>query len=997
MLFSLHRDSDLLTAPDSSGPSTNTAVLVLWINRGLEALWLLAVVFVPVVALGRSLGEWSSIIGSYELPKIVLLRALVGLMAILWLSEWAVRQRIHIESSISGGRSRLRPAHWAGKLTVWLRGHPTRWLALAVGAYLATVLLSTALSASFNVSAWGDVPGQDSYSAYTVLAYVVLFAVIATHLKTPAQIWRMLGAIVAMGVLVAGYGVFQYYGQDFLDFMEGPAGGKRVSSTLGNATFAGALLLLTIPMTLTAANMTLGDRVRTGAFWLKLGLWVLVIAVQLLGLTFTLSRGPWLGTLVALAGSLGLVGIFVGWRALARGATVLGLAVVLILPIVLLPSGLEGADTSDESNSQLVSIASDVSQLLSQVGSSATVASDASQRLSQVGLDAAEGGISGRVALWKTSWGLMIHRPWFEFDSLSLNQLRPVIGYGPDLFRSAYLLESPPSAHDWLPHDADHPHNYFIHQGVELGFLGLLASTGIFAALFAIGGYQLLRRRRALPAAHKLVLAALLATFTGRFVEQLFGVARVSDLTIWWVLMALFAALPATLERSSPAPDPKRGSGEVGKPVRSRSRPGVQRASFQWKFLGRTAVVVGLAAGIGLLTWEKGVNYVRAAFIADDAAAQFREGRLQYSLSSLDEAIALAPEVSSYRRERLAIHRSTGQGGKAPGALECRDEMATAYEECLARETLKGNLDWVKRRPLQYRSQLALADSSQMLGRLTGDSDLIAQATALYQKAAEMVPNSPTLRTNVATLLLQLDRPEEALRQLEHSLSITGEARKSSTAYLLQAKAHRAMGQDPQAVHDIENAMRVAPGDGAPFYERGIIYHGAGQLDKALADFNEAVGRSPIDPEAHFVRGTTLYDLGEYAMAVEALTRAIGLSPGLAHPYNNRGLAYAKLGRRQAAIRDFDRAIILDPQLPQAFNNRGLNYRDTGQLQNAVEDLTRAIELDPKFTMAYYNRALAYTLLGNDSLAQQDATAATGLGFDRASLELALSELKRQR
>jgi lipoprotein NlpI len=68
-----------------------------------------------------------------------------------------------------------------------------------------------------------------------------------------------------------------------------------------------------------------------------------------------------------------------------------------------------------------------------------------------------------------------------------------------------------------------------------------------------------------------------------------------------------------------------------------------------------------------------------------------------------------------------------------------------------------------------------------------------------------------------------------------------------------------------------------------------------------------------------------------------------------------------------------------------------------GQLQNAVEDLTRAIELDPQFTMAYYNRALAYTLLGNDLLAQQDAAAATGLGFDRASLELALSELKRQR
>ena len=40
---------------------------------------------------------------------------------------------------------------------------------------------------------------------YTILAYVLLFAVITTHLKTRAQLWRLLGAIVVMGTLVSGY------------------------------------------------------------------------------------------------------------------------------------------------------------------------------------------------------------------------------------------------------------------------------------------------------------------------------------------------------------------------------------------------------------------------------------------------------------------------------------------------------------------------------------------------------------------------------------------------------------------------------------------------------------------------------------------------------------------------------------------------------------------------------------------------------------------------
>ena len=63
------------------------------------------------------------------------------------------------------------------------------------------------MSGSFRVSLWGEVPGQDSYSTYNVVAYAVLFGMIATRLKTRSQVWRLLGAIVAIDVLVIGYAV----------------------------------------------------------------------------------------------------------------------------------------------------------------------------------------------------------------------------------------------------------------------------------------------------------------------------------------------------------------------------------------------------------------------------------------------------------------------------------------------------------------------------------------------------------------------------------------------------------------------------------------------------------------------------------------------------------------------------------------------------------------------------------------------------------------------
>ena len=132
--------------------SPNTAAnRVLWINKAIEFFWLLTVVLVPLVSFGRNFGEWSSVIGSFELPKIALLRTLVGAMAVLWLVEWLLQSRSSPDSAMSGEASGLSPKMWPNKLVGWLRGQPARWLSLAVGLYLAAILLSTVFSGSFSL------------------------------------------------------------------------------------------------------------------------------------------------------------------------------------------------------------------------------------------------------------------------------------------------------------------------------------------------------------------------------------------------------------------------------------------------------------------------------------------------------------------------------------------------------------------------------------------------------------------------------------------------------------------------------------------------------------------------------------------------------------------------------------------------------------------------------------------------------------------------------
>ena len=198
-------------------------------------------------------------------------------MTILWLLEWGIQGRTPLVGPAGFNRFQTNPRSWLPRLKGWLRERPERWIFLMVWFYLGATLVSTVFSASFQVSLWGEVPGQDGFTAYTTLALVLLFAVIATHLKTGPQLGRLLGTLVFVGVLVSGYGVLQHYGNDFLGIQEVTGGGgTRVTSLMANADFSGAAMFLTLTISLALATATLKEPVSgKNGVWTKAMSWVL--------------------------------------------------------------------------------------------------------------------------------------------------------------------------------------------------------------------------------------------------------------------------------------------------------------------------------------------------------------------------------------------------------------------------------------------------------------------------------------------------------------------------------------------------------------------------------------------------------------------------------------------------------------------------------------------------------------------------------------------------
>jgi tetratricopeptide (TPR) repeat protein/O-antigen ligase len=952
-------------------PQDGGATAVRWINRAQEFLWLATVVLVPLAFFGRHYGEWSSIISSFELPKIVALRTLVGLMVGLWVIEWGIKGQLPFGVRFSRESLWALPGEWIGRLWGWLRRDPSGWLKLAVVLFLGSTLLSTVLSASFKVSMWGDVPGQDSYSAYTVVAYVLLFAVIATHLKSEAQLWRLLGAVVTVGVLVAGYAVFQHYGHDFLNLIE-PPDTKRVSSTMGNATFAASVMLMAIPLTLAAATLSLKGSWKLAGTWWNLGLWLAILTVQLLGLTFTLSRGPWLGTAVALVGFLGFLAAFVSWRNLAKATAMLVLVIVLTGAIVsVTPQPGAQADT--------------------------TTADVVTDRLSAVGNQSASGGLGGRIRIWKSSWQLIKHHRWYEFDSLSLAPLRPVIGYGPELFRAAHLLEARPNAAQrFLPNELAHAHNFFLHQGVELGFLGIVTSLGVFAAALIVGVYLLFLGRRSYSDVHKVLLAVLAATVAGRFVEQLVGVARVSDLTIFWVLLAMSAAMLAVIRTPTAVSEAQAASPSPTHRNPLRSRRG--DPSINWLRIWRLILVAGLLVGIGALTWDKSLNYTRAAVQADAGAARFRNGEYLGALAHLDRAIDLVPDVSTYYERQAFVYRAYRNSDQMPQQLECDVPRSEAAQgECPANDTYLRNGQWVKQRPFDYRARLALADSAWELGQLRDDTGYTAEAVAFYLEAAGMVSNSWLMWNHLAQVYLQIGQLEAALALLDRSLAITGDSVHSEQAYLLRSRVYLDLDRPQIAIEELNKAVDLVPNNALLYQSRSTIYHELNRDHEAIYDLNRVIGLLPENAEAYYARGTIYDQQSQFDQAIDDFDRAIHLDRLFTLAYNNRGLTYARLGELALAVKDFDRAIHLDPELDLAYNNRGFVYRELGRLEESVQDLDQAILLNPRMALAYFNRALTNILLGNDDGASHDAARAVELGMDLKKMDEAIRITRQAR
>ena len=162
-------------------------------------------------------------------------------------------------------------------------------------------------------------------------------------------------------------------------------------------------------------------------------------------------------------------------------------------------------------------------------------------------------------------------------------------------------------------------------------------------------------------------------------------------------------------------------------------------------------------------------------------------------------------------------------------------------------------------------------------------------AVKIFQEYLQCQPQDLTARSHLVQAFQRLERPKEALAEVEIGLKYNPEARE---LLLLKGSLLGELGERDQAVAIFDQVLRQDPDNVTALKERGVNLANDGRLDEALRDLNRAAQLAPTDPWIFNHRGMVHFCRRDYAAAVADFSQAIQLRPDLPHAYFFRGNLY---------------------------------------------------------------------------------------------------------
>lgn len=187
-------------------------------------------------------------------------------------------------------------------------------------------------------------------------------------------------------------------------------------------------------------------------------------------------------------------------------------------------------------------------------------------------------------------------------------------------------------------------------------------------------------------------------------------------------------------------------------------------------------------------------------------------------------------------------------------------------------------------------------------------------------------------------------------------------------------------GAQGRALADLDEALRLLPGDARVYGMRGVVHGRKGDLDAAIADFTISIEGDPSLVDSLTNRGKALQDKGEFARAIPDFDRALQLQPDNAFALNGRCWSRAVLNiDLDAALADCNAGVEAGGvDIANTLNTRGFVRFRRGEYREAIASYDESLQLNPRMASSYYVRGLSRRAL-DDQAAEGDIEQAVSL------------------
>ena len=254
-------------------------------------------------------------------------------------------------------------------------------------------------------------------------------------------------------------------------------------------------------------------------------------------------------------------------------------------------------------------------------------------------------------------------------------------------------------------------------------------------------------------------------------------------------------------------------------------------------------------------------------------------------------------------------------------------------------------------------------------------------ALVLIEKSVKLDSIDIWNRMTMSDILLQLDRPMEAVEQLAIASKLHPE---ESAPYNRLGTFFLQIDDLDNAIFFYDKAIEHAPADSISisyYINRATAKGVLRKFDEAIEDMEKAYQMDPTNDAILNNLASFYQEVGQIDKGISMLKQLEKLYPEALGSYVNLGLIYSEIDSLELSEYYFNKGLELDKTDPLLLNNKGFLHYKKKEYSTALKYINESINIFPNNSYAYRNRALVYLALDLKKEACRDLSIAEHYEF----------------